>query len=247
MEKRYFRRVIRGIGGMSSNQDMCTVEFQKKHWADKIKEYDWNSKDIWGLSWGDPDKPYNKLGDYRKIKEEYLLPHITNKVVLDIGSGGGKWLRYMSEARKVIAVDLDTTAFRYILDHVDLDNISFYKTEGCELECIQTYSIDFIFAMDCIVYVPKTALAGYFREFARVLKKDGAFCIHLPCKDKCNPISRFLHQFYNDAVLQNGFADLSKKDIKELCGIFPDVVIDYDTIVHGILLLKGMGYNEIRV
>ena len=46
-------------------------------------------------SWGESIENENRLGDYMRIKNEYLLPNIVDKTVVEIGCLDGKWSQYI--------------------------------------------------------------------------------------------------------------------------------------------------------
>lgn len=209
-----------------------TLKFGKKRWKDDILKYDWHKSRLYGYGWGNPDQAETRenderiLGNYLKIKDDYLTPMINSCTVLEIGSGGGKWTQYMLKAHHIICVELSNVFFDYIKSHLPCDNISFYKTSGNELFGIEDHSVDFIFSMDTFPRIPKKLIFDYFKEFARVLKPDGKICLHLPCNDIPDSVER-------------KFVDLSRDEIKDLCikNGFENFDIDDQTINHGIILL----------
>ncbi len=208
-----------------------TPFFQKTHWRDEILNYDINIERLYGYDWGDPNEAETReldgriLGNYLKIKNDYLTPMINDCTVLEIGSCGGKWTQYMLNAQHIICVDLNDEFFNYIKGHIPCDNITFYKTSGNELAGIENHSVDFIFSMDTFVRIPKKSIFDYFKEFARVLRPGGKICLHLPCNDIPGSVER-------------KFIDLSGGEIKTLCisNGFKDYDIDEQTIKHGIIL-----------
>jgi len=46
-------------------------------------------------SWGKAIEDEDELGDYLKIKDQFLLPNIKDKSVLEIGCLDGKWSQYI--------------------------------------------------------------------------------------------------------------------------------------------------------
>ena len=56
---------------------------------------------IYGLEWGDPEF----VEPLRFIRDRYLLPQVNNDhCAVEIGSGGGRWTRYMLGFRKLYAL-----------------------------------------------------------------------------------------------------------------------------------------------
>lgn len=209
-----------------------TLSFQKKHWKNSFLRYDFNNKKLYGYDWGDPNKNATKekngkiLGNYKKIKDDYLLPYLNKHCnILEIGSCGGKWTQFMLKANKIFCVDLNNEFFEYIKKKLPSTKIRFYKTSGNELKGIKDNSINLIFSMDTFVRIPKKFIFDYFKEFSRILKTNGKACIHLPCDDI--PGSK-----------ERKFVNLSRKDIKKLCidNEFKNFDIDDKVIKHGIIL-----------
>lgn len=209
-----------------------TLGFQKSHWSESILRYDPSQARLFGYDWGDPesreaaDSSGVLLGDYRRIKDELLLPFIgPATAILDLGCGGGKWTQYMLAAGRVHCVDLNDESFDYIRRKLPCGNVSFHKTGGGELGGIQDASIDFIFSMDVLVRTEKALLASYFSEFKRVLKGTGRMLLHLPCSDMPGSRSR-------------RFVDLTRNEIRALCRRhgFENHALDDKTITHGVLL-----------
>ncbi len=206
------------------NKYYNTLWYQKK-WAKRTIEK--NSLE-YSYVWGNPDTSNGDLGNYLKIKSEYLIPNVKDKVVLELGCLDGKWSQFIVPiARKTILVDLDKSIIPLLTKRLGGSNFDFYETKGYELKGINNNSVDFIFSMDTLVRVKKSFIKKYFIEFSRVLKKEGKLLIHLPCNK--SKISR-----------ERGFTDISEEEIIDLIGdTFSDkVVLDFDTIKHGVLLVN---------
>lgn len=204
----------------------------EKKWERAIQEYDINNKELYGYIWGDPnaEQAYedNKkiIGNYLKIKEEYLLPYIHNyTTILELGCLGGKWTQYFLNAKKIICVDITEKSFEYIKHKLNTDNIDFYLTKGNELKGVEDNSVDIIFSIDSLVRVEKKNIKAYFKEFSRILKVHGKILVHLPCSDIKGSVERH-------------FVNLKKEEIVNLCqqNGFNNFEIDVNTINHGVLL-----------
>lgn len=216
-----------------------SVETQSHIWSNCINNY--QGEKLFGYEWGDPEESQtrnvhgNILGDYKKIKDEYLVPNINGKHVVDIGSLGGKWLPAMVNARQITCVDITSAGFDYIKNKVEsneyklptLLNLKFYHTSGDELSGIDSGSVDFIFSIDALVRSEPEIFRNYLREFKRVLSGDGKACVHLPCREQ-----KMSYEF--------GFTPITKGDIKDMCiaaGFPQSYRIDMSTVNHGVLLL----------
>jgi len=184
------------------------------------------------LSWGKPIEDEDVLGNYLKIRDEFLLPNIMNKSVLELGCLDGKWSQYIvPNAEHTFLVDLSEDIFPVLLNKFNnsSENITFYETKGNELKGIGNKTIDFIFCIDTLVRVSKKSIRKYFFEFKRVLKKDGKMLIHLPC----NTI---------ELSVKKHFTNLSIDEIMKFQyeNNFDDFSFDTKTINHGVLLKYGI-------
>lgn len=210
-----------------------TVPFQRTYWANAITQYKDKTK-LFGYDWGNPEENITKdcennvLGNYLYIKDNYLIPYIKHSVVLEIGSGGGKWVQYMKLAKKIICVDLSDETLNYIKGKLGWKKLVFYKTVGDELYGIQEASVDFVFSIDSLVRIPKRGLSKYFNEIHRILVPNGKICLHLPCNEVPGSKNR-------------GFTDISIEEIRKLCIThgFKISMIDKQNIEHGVILLAN--------
>jgi len=191
-------------------------------WAEAAKGHINETGEIYGYSWGDPNLHGGELGDYRKIRDEYVIPNCLSGTVIDLGALSGKWTQYMRFADRVIYADIDKNLW-YItknLIHIDME---FHQCNGYDLCGIEDSSVDFILTMDSFMRADKLIIESYAKDIKRVLKPSGKAVIMLPLNTQSGSIAR-------------GFTDLSIDYVKNL---FDGVKykIDTDTITHGCLVL----------
>ncbi|HEX7243141.1 MAG TPA: class I SAM-dependent methyltransferase [Longimicrobiaceae bacterium] len=101
-------------------------------------------------------------------------------MVLEIGSGGGRWTQYLLGAREVIAVELNPEFFPYLAERFPEAGarLRFYQTSGYELDGVPDRSVDFVFSFGTFVHIEPEGIALYLRSIARVLRPGGAAVIH---------------------------------------------------------------------
>jgi len=208
--------------------DVNTNFTQKILWANHLKEHLIVNKDFeeYGFEWGNPENSNDPLGNYLAINNLLKRNIDQNSIVLELGTLGGKWTKYLLHSKKVFCVDINS----YFIDIIKqryksfLNKINFYISKGNELEKIKNNSIDFIFCIDTLVRVEKEFIFDYIKEFSRVLTKDGKAIIHLPNSD------------IEDCINRN-FTKLSTTEIiDEVEKYFNNYTLDSKTIVHGTLL-----------
>lgn len=198
------------------------VDQTMQSWADTAKEHIKLTNTIYGYSWGDPNSYGGELGNYRKIRDEYVIPNCLSGTVMDLGALSGKWTQYMRFADRVIYADCDLELF-YMTKYLLNINIEFCHINGKDLNNINDKSIDFLLVMDSFMRISKEQIEAYIIEIKRVLSKTGKALIMLPVNEK--NISR-------------GFTSLSLEDINTYMNNCEfNYTIDMDTITHGYLIL----------
>ena len=188
-----------------------------------------NNPSEYGYEWGDPDNSNDQLGNYLSIKQKLLSSISDNTVVLEIGTLGGKWTRYLLPAKRIICVDINSYFIAYIkkLFPDSIDKLTFYVSEGNELNGVIDSSVDLIFTMDTLVRVEKEYIYDYFKEMKRVLRPNGKIICHLPNSDIADSQAR-------------KFTRLSSAEIKKLAQkYFSNYTIDSNTITHGSILFAS--------
>lgn len=110
------------------------------------------------------------LTDRYHIKSRTLLKELENFLILDIGSGDGKYLKYIEEKNNLIRLDYPRTNIRYrgMPDvYGDASALSFASN-----------SIDVILFFEVFEHVKHEKLA--IEEIHRVLKKNGLLFMSVP-------------------------------------------------------------------
>lgn len=209
-----------------------SIEEQKRIWPQALNGY--TEAGMYSNQWGKVgDKEARNmrgdiLGDYHSVFNNYLMPSIEGKTVLEIGSFEGKWTYFMKKAKKVIAVDITDDGFKKMQQWPDFNpnQYSFYLTKGYELEGIESGSVDFVFSMDSLVRSEKDIIDRYLGEIKRVLAPKGKTCIHLPCEEQ--------HLSW-----ELGFTQFNVENLKGMLAKhgFKKYAIDCETIKHGVLLI----------
>lgn len=210
------------------NIDFNTNSIQKIFWSSHLKYYSENQSDnnIYGYEWGSPENDKDPLGNYLKINNILQNAFSSTSTILEIGTLGGKWTKYMLNAEKIICVDINSYFIEFIKEKFksNINKFHFYISKGNELEGIVDNSIDLVFCMDTLVRVEKEFIFDYLKEISRVLTKNGKAIIHLPNSD------------IQDCVNRN-FTKLSTNEIiNEVKKYFNNYILDSKTIVHGTLL-----------
>lgn len=203
-----------------------TIGWQRRHWAAQLALEAAQGTARIGYAWGDPERADDPLGNYRQVREWLREALAGASCVLEIGSYGGKWTRYLLEVPRVICVDLFAEAFEVLRRRFgDRPNLVWYQTAGDELAGIASASVDVVFSMDTLVRAPRGSVRRYLAEISRVLSPGGRLLLHLPCQEI--PFCR-----------RKGFTPLSRRwtlETARASGIEVEA-LDDRTLRHGVLV-----------
>jgi cyclopropane fatty-acyl-phospholipid synthase-like methyltransferase len=202
-------------------------ELQEKIGKDGSLEY---KRDLtWGAL-GNPwttwmAQPEMAIEQYEKIRNKTLDYTDETSVVLELGAWDGAWTRIFLQAKEIICVDLSKQSEYAIRKRYPAHrNIEFYLASGNDLAGIPTGSVDFIFAMDCLMRADVEDIRSYLKEFKRILSDSGSILLNLPCTSKILSVKK-------------RFTPLNKKQIRGLLAeSFDDFSIDNRAIWHGLII-----------
>lgn len=202
---------------------------QRMFWTKHLKEYmDTNqSLSDYGFSWGDPESSNDELGNYLSIAKQLQSLISKSSHVVELGTLGGKWTKYLLEARKITCVDINDAMISAITIRYpeSIKKIDFYVSSGDELHGVDDNSADVIFCVDTLVRSSVEIILSYLQESFRVLKPGGVALFHLPSNKIAGSVER-------------GFTDLSIDSLLEpLQSMFSRTQIDNSTLKHGALLM----------
>lgn len=139
----------------------------------------------YGDRWGDPSVTglrylWRRLrhgdrvpGNLAKVRKRYLERFVTPETVaLEIGSGGGRWTRYLLPAHEVIVVELNSDFFPYLEKRFpeSAHKFRFVETPGYEIPDVENDSVDFVFSFGTFVHIDPEGIDEYLGEIRRVLR-----------------------------------------------------------------------------
>jgi SAM-dependent methyltransferase len=117
---------------------------------------------------------------YNLIKT-HIRPNVTSQsVVLEIGPGGGRFTRYLLDAREIILVDIVPDFFEYIKQRFPehANKMRFYEPKHHDLAGIESESVDYVMTFDAFVHIEPDGIREYLEHIARVLKPGGTAIVH---------------------------------------------------------------------
>jgi phospholipid N-methyltransferase len=139
---------------------------------------------LYGLHWGDPDQE-----DHLKMVRKHYLSFFVNPsaTVLEIGPGGGRWTRYMVNARHIYAVDYHQELLNELRKTHDRPNISFIKNNGSDFPTVPDECVDFLFSFGVFVHLDVDIIESYLSNMRRILKPTAN--VVLQYSDKTKPLA----------------------------------------------------------
>ena len=202
-----------------------------KEWGNRLFMWTKNNQGYYGEQWGDPEK-VEKLSF---VIKKYISPYINpESVVLEIGPGGGRFTKYLLDAKKIILVDLCSEFFPYLSARFKDSSckFQFYQTKGYELEGVDSYSIDFLFSFGTFVHIEPEDIYKYLKSIQRVLKSKGVLVIQYA--DKTKPGGKNA----------KGFSDMTPNKMEGFIKDFDFKIIEHNTDLIGhssIIVLQKKG------
>jgi ubiquinone/menaquinone biosynthesis C-methylase UbiE len=123
------------------------------------------------------------------VRDHFVLPYISpEKIVVEIGPGGGRWTRYLLTAAQVYAVDYHQELLDELKANCDASNINYLKNNGDDFPGIPAGTIDFLFSFGTFVHLDADIIDSYLRQMKRILKPDSTVVIQY--SDKTKPLGR---------------------------------------------------------
>jgi ubiquinone/menaquinone biosynthesis C-methylase UbiE len=123
--------------------------------------------------------------EIERLSNNELLAFIgaeSSDLVFDAGCGtGGNIMLLQPSVRRIIAMDYSEAAVERCqkrLDHNRITNVEVFQGDVTSIP-LPDGSVDRILCMSVLQYVDDAQLRAAFREFARILKKDGVLVLHV--------------------------------------------------------------------
>lgn len=183
---------------------MCSVRVNYQIW----QHWDWSRQ---GDEWTDSMEWKQALVDDVLLK--YIEP---GKAVLEIGPGSGRWTEILQRiSRSLTVVDLSDRCIELCKERfAQCRNMTYFVTDGTNLEFIPSESIDFIWAFDVFVHIAPHDTETYLRQFKRVLRSGGRAVIHhaKDCGFHGAWRSRMTGGLFAEMVRRQGFLLVSQSD-----------------------------------
>lgn len=140
-----------------------------------------DKKEIYGLEWGDPETQ----STLAHVRDHFLKPYLSPATtVLEIGPGGGRWTRYMLDAKKVYAVDYHQELLDELRSNYDSPKVVHILNNGDDFPGVPDGSVDFLFSFGTFVHLDVDIIARYLQNMKPVLAEHANVVIQYSDKTK---------------------------------------------------------------
>jgi len=137
------------------------------------------AKDIYGLQWGNPDVAIN----LKAVKERYVLPFVNSQhTALEIGSGGGRWTRYLLDFAKLYVVDYHAEVLKELKKNFNRPNMVFIKNNGADFPGVERRSIDYLFTFGTFVHLDVDLIEAFLKNMKAIVKPGANIIIQYKSK-----------------------------------------------------------------
>ena len=116
------------------------------------------------------------------LVERLIVPYLpVGGAAMEIAPGHGRWTGYLLErAGRLVLVDLSPTCLEHCRARFAerAGAMEFHVTDGSSLPAGLDGQLDLVWSFDSFVHIHPRDIAGYLRDFRRVLKPGGYAVIH---------------------------------------------------------------------
>lgn len=147
---------------------------------------------IYGLGWGDPQE-HPAL---REVLDGWLLPNVTPETVaLEIGSGGGRWTRFLNPCKLIYSVDGSPKSEQLVREAFATSREYFLDKEADKLEAIDPHEslATLQRALSTVAKMMRIARGRRLCENVRFIVSDGKLPIPSGSVDYVFSFDTFVH------------------------------------------------------
>ena len=184
----------------------------------------------YGLEWGDPEVS----PPLRYVRDHFLRPYVSPETtVVEIGPGGGRWTRYMLDAKQIYAVDYHQELLDELKSNIDSVRIVFLKNDGDNFPNVPNESVDFVFSFGTFVHLDIDIIDRYLQNIKPLLKPESN--VVLQYSDKTKPLAK----------MNRGFSENDPDQMRNLVQSHGYYIYEEDikTMWHSSLVRFGLRNN----
>lgn len=162
---------------------MPNLEWNKQFGKDVLRfSSDPKKKFFYGEQWGSVEDRTDLSTVREKFVDLFVSP---DKTCVEIGSGGGRWTRYLLGFRQLYCVELNPEMFWYIQTRFqNPDNVTYVQSTGSDLPGVPISGIDLVFSYGTFVHFEEDLFAAYFRSISEVMRPGSNLVLQISDNDK---------------------------------------------------------------
>ena len=205
---------------------MPSLEWNKQFGKDVLRfAADPEKRFFYGEQWGNVDE----RPDLSNVRKKFVDPLVSpEKVCVEIGSGGGRWTRYLLRARHLYCVELNPEMFWYIRTRFQTPaNVSYIQTAGSDMPNVPIAEVELVFSYGTFVHFEEDLFEAYFRAIERVLRPGADLVLQISDDDK--DIAKVDKPAFS--AIKFGFVSDLLDDLN-----LSLIELDRDTLVHSNIL-----------
>ena len=153
-----------------------TIDINRYRW----QNYNWSE---FGEEWTESAKLYKGI-DPQKWKQSLinnlmLKNFEKDRIIVEIGSGAGRWTEHLQKiAKKIIVTDITQKSIEICKKRFELKNNVEYKIIKNGLDFIDDNYIEYVWSYDVFVHINPSDVENYVKDLSRILKPNGLAIIH---------------------------------------------------------------------
>lgn len=152
---------------------------------------------------------YDDVAMEHLARYAFCIPHVKNKIVLDLGCGEGYGVHLLAQhAEKVVGVDMDKVSIEHAIDKYGRNNTEFILTDITKLPYANAI-FDIVISFETIEHIDTHE--KMMEEVKRVLKPDGVFIISTPDKVNYSINRNYTNPYHKKELTRDEFSSLLKK------------------------------------
>ena len=192
---------------------MPDTKWNKSFWMEDIENFikgnskkDLPDETHYGDRWGNTETD-NEL---KEIIKKYIDPFIDKeKSALEIGSGGGRFTKYLQNFKTLYLVDLNPNSLDYLKKRFNLNkNFQFCLNNGNDFPGIPLNKIDYVFSYGTFVHIDLGDIIHYLCNLIPKLSNNANIILSYPEK------------LTKEGRLNNSFAQNSRLVMKKIINDF---------------------------
>ena len=174
---------------------MPDLTWNQQHWTASVQLHRMRGKsELYGAGHGSPETSHV----LRQVFDEWVAPFVSpDRTVVEVGSGGGRWSRYLVASQRLFCVDISAVMLEELQERLGSSpSLQCIQTDGTALPGIEPLSVDYGFSFDTFTHLELEVFESYLRSMKPLLKPSADVVLHYANQDLKGARKR---PYYGDA------------------------------------------------